>query len=71
MRLIENIGNADRTIRLTISAVIVFLFAADLIGGPLAAALLSLSAILVLTALAGFCPLYKLSGISTRKRRVP
>lgn len=71
MRFIENIGNADRTIRLAISAAIVFLFAADLIGGSLAAALLSLSAILVLTALAGFCPLYKLLGIASRERKAP
>ena len=71
MKLIENIGDADRIVRLTISAVIVFLFAADLIGGALAAALLSLSAILVLTALVGFCPLYKLLGIASRKGRVP
>lgn len=69
MKLVENIGNADRTVRLTVSAVIVFLFAAGLIGGPLAAALLSLSAILVLTALVGFCPLYELLGIASRKRR--
>lgn len=71
MRLIENIGNADRTIRLTVSAVIVLLFATDLIAGPLAAALLSLSAILVLTALVGFCPLYRVLGIASRKRRKP
>jgi len=69
MRFIENIGNADRAIRLTVAAVIVSLYAGDLIGGPLAAALLSLSLILVVTALAGFCPLYRLLGIASRKRR--
>ena len=71
MRLVENIGTADKIIRLGISVVIVFLFAADVIGGPLAAALLSMSAILVLTALAGFCPLYKALGIASRKGREP
>jgi hypothetical protein len=57
------------TVRLVISAVIILLSAADVIEGPLAAALLSLSAFLVLTALAGFCPFYKIFRIATRKSR--
>ena len=69
MKLVENVATADRAIRLVISVVIVILFATDLIGGPLAAALLSLSAILALTALVGFCPLYKVFGIDGRKKR--
>lgn len=69
MKLVENMGTADRTIRLTIFAVIVFLFAAGLIGGSLAAVLLSISAVLALTAFVGFCPLYKLLGITSRKRK--
>ena len=69
MNLIENLGTADKVIRLVISAVIVILFVTDLIGGPLAAGLLSLSAILVLTALFGFCPLYKVFGLDSRKKR--
>lgn len=70
MKLIENLGTADKVIRLIISAVIIILFVTDLIGGPLAAGLLSLSAILVLTALFGFCPLHKVFGIDSRKRSV-
>lgn len=69
MKLVENLGTTDKVIRLVISAAIVILFVADLIGGPLAAGLLSLSAILAFTALVGFCPLYKVFGIDSRKRR--
>ena len=69
MKLIENLGTADKVTRLVISAIIVLLFVMDLIGGPLAAGLLSLSAVLVLTALFGFCPLYKVFGIDSRKKR--
>lgn len=67
MTPVENLGGADETIRLVISSVIILLSAVDVIEGPLAAALLSLSAILVLTALAGFCPFYKILGIASRK----
>ena len=71
MRLTENLGAADKAVRVIVSAVIVFLFLMDLIGGPLAAGLLALSAILVLTALVGFCPLYKMFGIASRRKREP
>jgi len=67
MKLVENLGAADKAIRLVVSAVIVILFVMDLIGGPLAAGLLSLSAILTLEALVGFCLLYKVFGIDSRR----
>lgn len=71
MKLVNNIGNTDRTIRILISALIVFLFAAEFINGVLAITLLALGAILVVTALVGFCPLYGLFGVgSQRKRRL-
>ena len=66
MKALKNLGTADKVIRLVISAVIVILFLTDLIGGPLAAFLLSLSAILALTAVVGLCPLYKVFGIDSR-----
>lgn len=69
MKLVENLGAADKAVRVIVAAVIVFLFLMDLIGGPLAAGLLALSAILVLTALVGFCPLYKIFGIASRRKR--
>ena len=70
MKLIGNLAAADRITRLVISAVIVTLFAADLIGGPLAAGLLSLSVVLTLTAVVGFCPLYKVFGFDNKKKSV-
>lgn len=69
MKLVENIGNTDRTIRILISAVIVFLLASELINGVLATTLLALGAILVATALVGFCPVYGLFGLGSRKKR--
>jgi len=69
MKLVENLGNTDRTIRILISAVIVFLFAAEFIGGLLATVLLALGAVLVATAFVGFCPLYSLLGLGGRRKR--
>ena len=46
MKLVENLGNTDKVIRILISAVIVFLFATEFIGGLLAAGLLAFGAIL-------------------------
>jgi hypothetical protein len=68
MKRVKNLGTADKAIRLIISAIIVILFVMDLIGGPLAAGLLALSAVLALTAAVGLCPLYKVLGIDSRKR---
>lgn len=69
MKLTGNLAAADSIVRLVISVVIVILFLTGLIGGPLAAGLLSLAAVLVLTALVGFCPLYKILGADSRKHR--
>lgn len=69
MKLTENLGAADKVVRVIVSAVIVILFVMDVIGGPLAAGLLALSAILVLTALVGVCPLYKIFGMTSRRKR--
>ena len=63
MRVIQNIATADKVTRLLVSAVIVILFVTDLMGGPLAAGLLSLAGILTLTALVGFCPIYRILGV--------
>ena len=69
MKLVKNLGMADKAVRIVISAIVLTLFVRDLIGGPLAAVLLSLSAILTFEALLGFCPLYEVFGIDSRKRR--
>lgn len=69
MKLVENLGDVDRTIRVLISAVIVFLFAAGFIGGVLVIGLMTFGAILTVTALVGFCPLYAFLGLGSRKKR--
>ena len=58
-------GNADRTIRILIAAVIATLFFTNVITGTLGIVLLVLAAVFVLTSLVSFCPLYAPFGMST------
>jgi hypothetical protein len=67
----QNMGFADRTVRLVIGA------AALLVGGlgtgfvtPAGIALLVVAAIMLLTSAAGFCPLYVPLRLSTGRRGV-
>jgi hypothetical protein len=61
----KNMGNVDKTIRLLIAVVISILFLTEIISGTLGIILVSISAILLITSLINFCPLYALFGIST------
>jgi hypothetical protein len=65
----RNIGTVDKVIRILIAVVVVTLYFANLISGTLAIILLAFSAILVVTSLLSYCPLYLPLTISTRKKR--
>lgn len=61
----KNMGNIDRILRILIAAVFAYLYFTGVVTGTLGIVLLVLGGVFVLTALAGFCPLYKLVGLST------
>ena len=61
----KNMGSADRIIRLVIAAIAVFLFYNGTLTGTVGVVALVLAAVFTLTSLMGFCPLYRLAGIST------
>lgn len=63
----KNVGNLDRIIRLLIAAVIAVLFLTKTITGTLGIILLVLAAILILTSLINFCPIYAILGMKTCK----
>ncbi|MDP4187169.1 MAG: DUF2892 domain-containing protein [Bacteroidota bacterium] len=65
----KNMGSTDRTIRILVAVVIFVLYFIDVISGALAVILLILASIAIVTSLIGFCPLYKLLGISTNKKK--
>jgi hypothetical protein len=64
----KNMGLVDRVVRILIAVVVVILYFANVISGPLAIVLLAFSGIFILTGLVGFCPLYALFGFSTKKK---
>ena len=64
----KNIGTIDKVIRILIAVVVVALYFSNVISGTLAIILLALSAILVVTSLISFCPLYWPFGLSSAKK---
>lgn len=58
----------DKILRVLAAAVVVVLNFMGTIGGTVATVLMSLAAVLLLTTLINFCPLYALFKISTRKK---
>ena len=61
----SNIGTTDRILRIIFAAVIAILFFTGVVSGTVGILLLVLAAILLLTSLIGFCPLYVPFGIRT------
>lgn len=61
----KNMGNADRIIRLIIAAVLAYLYFGGVVTGTLGIVLAVVAGVFVFTSLVGFCPLYKLVGLST------
>lgn len=63
----KNMGTIDRLIRLTIAAALVLLIVLKVLTGiwMIVAALVAI--VFIVTSMLGFCPLYKLIGISTSK----
>jgi hypothetical protein len=63
-------GSADRVIRVTLAAIVVVLYFANVISGTVALILLALAAVFVLTSLISFCPLYLPFGLSTLRKKI-
>ena len=60
-----NMGKADRLIRPLLAVVFITLYVTGVVSGTLAIVLLVLATIFLLTSLVGFCPLYRVLGLST------
>jgi hypothetical protein len=61
----KNEGNIDRIVRLVVAAMAVAGAAALGMGTVGGIVLLAVAVIMVVTAASGFCPLYRLVGVST------
>jgi hypothetical protein len=64
----KNMSSLDRIIRLIVAAAIAVLYFTGVISGAWAIVLGIIAVIFVVTSLIGFCPLYKLFGVSTSKK---
>lgn len=64
----KNMGQTDRIIRIIAAIVIAVLYFAHVITGTLAIVLGVIAVIFLVTSLIGFCPLYTLLGVSTKKK---
>ena len=60
-----NMGSTDKIIRILVAVVIAALYFTKTITGTLGIVLMVLAVVFLLTSLIGFCPLYKIFGIST------
>lgn len=63
-----NMGSWDRIVRLLITLVVVILLVAGVLKGTLAVVLGIIAIIFFATSVIGFCPLYVIFGISTKKK---
>lgn len=63
-----NMGGLDRILRIVLAVVIGVLFFLNQITGTAAVVLGIIAIIFLLTSLVGFCPLYVVLGISTKKK---
>lgn len=59
----------DRILRILIAVVFGVLFFNNIVTGTLGIILLIVGVVFLITAIVGFCPLYRLLGISTKKSK--
>jgi len=66
--MVRNEGNLDRVLRGIVGAVLLIAWIAGWFSGAVASVLGIVGLVLVATAIVGFCPAYRLFGISTCPR---
>jgi hypothetical protein len=66
-----NVGTADRVVRVVLAVVAAIVGVSVGAGSVLGLILLVVAAVLLVTAAVGFCPLYRLVGLSTAKAKQP
>lgn len=64
----QNVGTADKYIRVLLAIVIAILYFTDVISGTLAIILAIIGVALIITSLLSFCPAYAVLTISTVKK---
>ncbi len=65
----KNVGSTDSAIRIVVALAIVVLFAKGMLSGTVALIAGIVAVIFIVTGLAGTCPIYSLTGLSTNKKK--
>ena len=65
----KNVGSIDKIVRLLLAAVFIILFFTHVVVGIFGYILLALAAILILTSLFSFCPIWMIFGVKTCKTK--
>lgn len=65
-----NMGSWDRILRLIVTLVVVLLLVTGILKGVLAVILGIIAIIFLVTSVVGFCPLYVVFGVSTKRKKV-
>ena len=65
----NNMGSTDKIIRLIAAAIMILLYAFNIVSGTLGIVLIIVAAVFALTSFISFCPLYALFGISSRNEK--
>ena len=65
--MLKNVGTLDKSIRIIAAIAIAVLYFTGVIQGTLGIVLLIVGAVLLLTGLVNFCPLYTALGINSKK----
>jgi hypothetical protein len=63
--MVKNMGTADRVIRLIVAAIAALLYFNGTVTGTLGVVALVVAVIFTLTSIVGFCPIYRIVGLST------
>lgn len=64
----KNVGTIDRVVRFLFAVVVAVLYFGGFISGTLALILGILAIVFLATSIVGFCPIYALLNLSTRKQ---
>lgn len=64
----QNMSNIDKIIRVIVSILLTILFATDVITGAMGWVIIAIAAIFTLTSIIGYCPIYSIFGLSTKKK---
>jgi hypothetical protein len=65
----KNVGSIDKIIRLLLAALFIILFFTNVVTGVFGYILLALAAILIVTSLFSFCPIWMMFGVKTCKTK--